>query len=90
MHIGGAANCDCTFTGTYDEIIEPEKIAYHVNLGMAVTPVVVEFFEHGSQTRMVLTQDGFPDQMISKFVTQGTLESFEKLDSELAQRGAAA
>jgi len=90
MHIGGHANCDCTFTGTYDEIIEPQKIAYQVNLGPAVTRVTVEFFEEGPQTRMVLTQEGLPDEMIIKFVTQGTLESFDKLDDVLAVIGASA
>jgi uncharacterized protein YndB with AHSA1/START domain len=84
MHIGGQADCDCTFVGAYDEIVEPEKIAYHINLGPAVTSVVVEFFEQAGQTRIVLTQEGFPDDMIVKFVTQGTLESFEKLDGVLA------
>lgn len=90
MHIGGHANCDCTFTGTYYEIIEPQKIAYQVNLGPAVTRVTVEFFEEGPQTRMVLTQEGFPDEMIIKFVTQGTIESFDKLDDVLAVIGASA
>jgi uncharacterized protein YndB with AHSA1/START domain len=90
MHIGGHANCDCSFTGTYEEIIEPQKIAYQVNLGPAVTRVIVEFFEEGSQTRMVLTQEGFLDEMIIKFVTQGTLESFDKLDGILAVIGASA
>ena len=86
MHIGGHANCDCSFTGTYEEIIEPQKIAYQVNLGPAVTRVIVELFEEGSQTRMVLTQEGFPNEMIIKFVTQGTLESFDKLDSVLTSQ----
>jgi uncharacterized protein YndB with AHSA1/START domain len=90
MHIGGHANCDCTFTGTYEEIIEPQKIAYQINLGPAVTRIAIEFFDQGDQTRMVLTQDGFPDDMIIKFVTQGTLESFDKLDSVLAVQEASA
>jgi uncharacterized protein YndB with AHSA1/START domain len=90
MHIGGHASCDCTFTGTYDELVEPSKIAYHVNLGPAVTRVVVEFFDQAGKTRMVLTQDDFPDEVIVKFVTQGTLESFEKLDTVLTSQGASA
>jgi uncharacterized protein YndB with AHSA1/START domain len=90
MHIGGHANCDCSFAGTYDEIIEPQKIAYQVNLGPAVARVTVEFFEEGPQTRMVLIQDGFPDEMIIKFVTQGTLESFDKLDEVLVVLGVSA
>jgi uncharacterized protein YndB with AHSA1/START domain len=90
MHIGGQANCDCSFTGTYEEIIEPQKIAYQVNLGPAVTRVIVEFFEEGAQTRMVLTQEGFPNEMIIKFVTQGTLESFDKLDQVLTSQSVSA
>jgi uncharacterized protein YndB with AHSA1/START domain len=90
MHIGGQANCDCTFTGTYDELVEPSKIAYRVNLGPAVTRFVVEFSELAGKTRMVLIQEGFPDEMIVKFVTQGTLESFEKLDGVLTLQGASA
>ena len=87
MHIGGHANCDCTFTGTYDAIVEPSKIAYHVNLGPVVTSVTVEFFDEAGQTRMVLTQEGFPDEMMIKFVLQGTRESFDKLDGVLAAKG---
>src|SRR5438067_4319500 len=34
-----------TFTGTYEEIVEPERIVYRANLGPAVTRVMVEFFE---------------------------------------------
>ena len=90
MHIGGQANCDCIFTGTYDEIDETSKIAYHVNLGPAVTKVSVEFLDHAGRTRMVLTQEGFPDDTIIKFVTQGTLESFDKLDGVLAVQRASA
>ncbi len=75
-------------TGVYDEIIEPEKIAYHVNLGPATARVVVEFFDLGRQTKLVLTQDGFPDAMIVKFVSQGTMESLEKLDQLLLAQAA--
>lgn len=74
-----------TITGTYDEIVEPERIAYHADLGFAVTRVLVEFFEQGDRTRVVLTQEGFPDENLSKTVSQGTTESFDKLDSILAR-----
>jgi uncharacterized protein YndB with AHSA1/START domain len=77
-----------TIRGVYDEIIEPEKIAYHVNLGPATTRVTVEFIEEGQQTRVVLTQDGFPDPSIVKIVSQGTLESLDKLDQLLLAQAA--
>ena len=35
-----------TITGTYDEIVEPEKIVYHVNLGPATTQVAIEFISN--------------------------------------------
>jgi uncharacterized protein YndB with AHSA1/START domain len=78
MDIEGAGTH--TITGVYDEIIEPEKIAYHVNLGPATTRVVIEFIEQGRQTKVVLTQEGFPDQSLVKIVSVGTLESLEKLE----------
>jgi uncharacterized protein YndB with AHSA1/START domain len=86
MDITGAGQH--TITGVYDEIIEPEKIAYHVNLGPATTRVTVEFLEQGKQTKVVLTQIGFPDQNIIKIVSQGTLESLEKLERLLLAQAA--
>src|SRR5580658_6625222 len=64
MDIEGAGKH--TITGVYDEIVEPAKIAYHVNLGPATTRVTVEFIELGRQTKVVLTQEGFPDPTIVK------------------------
>jgi uncharacterized protein YndB with AHSA1/START domain len=92
MHIGGHANCDCVFTGTFDEIIEPQKISYQVDLGGPVpakSRVTIEFFAEGPHTRMVLTQENLPGEIIP-FVQQGTLESFDKLDAVLATQGVAA
>jgi hypothetical protein len=37
-----------------------------------------------AQTKMILTQVGFPAQNICERVSQGTTESFDKLDSLLA------
>jgi uncharacterized protein YndB with AHSA1/START domain len=86
MHIRGAG--DFSFSGVYDEIVEPEKIAYHADLsgapgGPPAARVVIEFFEQGRQTKVVLTQDGFPDEFTCKMVSQGTSESFDKLDNML-------
>lgn len=78
LNIAGA--CEFTFTGTYDEIVEPERIAYHAQFGPTVMSVLVEFFEQGQPTRVVLTQEGFPDENSCKTVSQGTTESFDKLD----------
>jgi uncharacterized protein YndB with AHSA1/START domain len=79
MQITGAG--EFSYKGQYDEIIEPEKIAYHADMGGAITRVVVEFFDQGAQTKMVLNQIGFPAQNICQMVSQGTTESFDKLDS---------
>jgi len=83
MQIAGAG--EFTITGHYDEIVEPEKIAYRANLGaFATVRVLVEFFEQGNQTRVVLTQEGLADENIRKTVSLGTTESFGKLESLLA------
>jgi uncharacterized protein YndB with AHSA1/START domain len=77
MQIKGAGKF--SFTATYDEIVEPERIVYHANLGSATTRVVVEFFDEGDQTKMVLTQEGPRTRTSAKIVSQGTMESFERL-----------
>lgn len=86
MYITGAG--EFTITGTYDEIVEPERIAYHVNLGPATTRLVVEFIEQGNQTKVVLTQEGFPDENLSRIVSEGTMESLDKLEEILAAQPA--
>jgi uncharacterized protein YndB with AHSA1/START domain len=86
MQITGAG--EFSYKGQYDEIAEPEKIAYHVDFGGTITRVVVEFIEEGAQTKMVLTQVGFPAQNICQMVSQGTMESLDKLDSLLASQAA--
>src|SRR5580658_2030139 len=54
MQIAGKG--EFTITGKYDEIVVPEKIVYHADLGFGVTRVLVEFHELGNRTKMVLTQ----------------------------------
>ena len=77
MQIEGAG--EFTFTGTYDEIVVPKKIAYHADFGQFTAKIVVEFIEQDGRTKVVLTQDGFPDEFHCKTVSQGTTESWEKL-----------
>jgi uncharacterized protein YndB with AHSA1/START domain len=88
MQIAGAG--EFTFTGQYVEIVEPEKIVYDANFGPATSRVSLEFFEQGTGTKLVLTQDGFPNEMMCKVVSQGTDESFDKLDSRLSSQAVAA
>jgi len=73
-----------TVTGQYDEIIVPERLAYHANLGFATIHAVVEFIEQGKQTKVILTHDGFPEESFCKIVSQGTSESLDKLDGLLS------
>lgn len=87
MQIAGKG--EFTITGKYDEIVVPEKIAYHADLGFGVTRVVIEFFEQGDRTKVVLTQEGLPDDFLSQTVSHGTTESFDKLDAILAREPAA-
>jgi uncharacterized protein YndB with AHSA1/START domain len=90
--------CEFSFIGTYEEIVVPERISYRADLGQGITRMIVEFFDlgdrnqgdrnqgdrnQGDRTRVVLTQDGFRDPGSRKIVSQGTLESLDKLDSIL-------
>jgi uncharacterized protein YndB with AHSA1/START domain len=77
MQLAGAG--EFTLRGTYEEIIEPERIVYSANMGPVVTRVTVEFVEQGRGTKVVLEHDGLPDEFLCKTVSQGTTESLEKL-----------
>lgn len=79
-----------TINGTYEEIVVPEKIRYRLDMGMAVTHVLIEFFPEGKRTKVVLTQGGFPNEESCKIVSHGTDESFDKLDTILSVNAAAA
>lgn len=87
MQIRGAG--EFTYKGQYDEIVEPEKIAYHADFGPLTTRVLVEFFELGTRTKMVLTQVGFPSQEMCGQVSKGTSESFDKLEAALGRQAVA-
>lgn len=84
MQIAGAG--EYTFAGRYEEIIEPERIVYTANMGPATIRVTIEFFDEGERTKVVVTQEGFPDPKLGHIVSQGMNESFTKLDELLAQR----
>jgi uncharacterized protein YndB with AHSA1/START domain len=81
--------CEFSFSGKYDEIVKPERIVYHADFGQAVTRVVVEFFEQGQSTKVVLTHEQCPDEIFCKTVSQGTAESLDKLDSLVASQAVA-
>jgi Activator of Hsp90 ATPase homolog 1-like protein len=51
-----------------------------VNLGPATTRVAIEFIAQGNQTEVILTQMGFPDENLSRIVSEGTAESLARLD----------
>jgi uncharacterized protein YndB with AHSA1/START domain len=82
MQIAGKG--EYTFAGRYEEIIAPERIVYTANMGPAVIRVTIDFFDEGEGTKVVVTQEGFPDPKLGQIVSQGMNESFEKLDELLA------
>ena len=84
MRIQGAG--EMSFAGVYDEIIEPERIAYHAQFGPITVRVTVDFITLGDQTKIVLTQDGLPSSEICNRVSEGTTDAFDKLDQLLARQ----
>ena len=76
FRVGGSFTCvmqiagtgEFTYKGVYDEIVEPEKIAYHADFGPTTTRVVVEFIDlPNAQTKLVLTQVGFPARVFARW-----------------------
>jgi len=82
MHIEGVG--DMVYTGAFDEIVEPERIVYHANFGPMTARITVEFIDLGEQTKMILTQEGFPSQEICGFVSEGFTAAFDRLEEVLA------
>jgi uncharacterized protein YndB with AHSA1/START domain len=74
-----------TIFGTYEEIIEPERIVYRAIYGPVTTRVTVEFFVEGKGTQVVITQAGVPEAF-SKTVSDGTTESLEALAPLIASQ----
>lgn len=77
--------CQFNLTGTYKEIVIPERISYCADIARSTIRTTVEFLDQGEHTAVLLTQDGFADSASCKFVSEGTSESFDKLDALLAE-----
>ncbi len=74
------------YSGTYEEIIEPEKIVYSADFGSMKAQVTVEFIADGkNRTRLVLTQVGFPDPSLREIVSGGFTAALDKLEKFLLQ-----
>lgn len=87
MQIAGAG--EFTLRGRYEEIVPGERIVYTVDLGAAVSRVTVEFSDFGAGTKVVLTHEGLPGEFLRKTISQGTTESFDKLEPLAAIRAVA-
>ncbi len=81
--------CDFTVRGYYDEIVVPERIVYRADLGIAVTRVVVKFSDVSGGTKVLLKQDGFPDDFTCEMVIEGTRQSFDSLETIFTMSGRA-
>ena len=87
MYIEGVG--EMVYTAEYDEIIEPEKIAWHAEFGPLVSRVAVEFIAQGGQTKVILIQEGFPEQGLTNIVSEGFGAAFDKLERVLSEELAA-
>jgi uncharacterized protein YndB with AHSA1/START domain len=77
--------CDFLLTAIYEEIVVPERIRYVLDTGQQKINVLVEFFEHGATTKVIVTQDGFQSTESCQIISQGTNDSLDELHSLLAQ-----
>ena len=78
MQIDGCG--ECLYVGTFEDIIEPEKISYHAEFGGSPTYVVVQFIDLGAKTKLILTQQGFPSQDTRPIIAEGFNAGFDKLE----------
>lgn len=81
MHLEGIG--EHPYRGTFDEIVEPELIAYHVDINGTRADIRVEFFEEGEKTKLVLVQTGFPEMPemdLREIISVGFTAALEKLD----------
>lgn len=82
MNVEGAG--EMTYRGTFDEIIEPERIVYHAQFGPMTAKITVEFLEQGNQTKLILTEDWFPAPELCQIVSQGLNDWLDELERLLA------
>ncbi len=83
LHITGRG--EFTIHGTYEEIVEPERIVYQAKYGLFSTRVTVEFSVDGDGTQVVITQDGVPEPF-SQTISGGTTESLDALAPLIGRR----
>jgi uncharacterized protein YndB with AHSA1/START domain len=88
MVVEGAG--EMVYSGVYDEIVEPEKIAWHSDFVGSMARVTVEFIAQGSQTKLILTQVGFPAPDLCKIVSEGLTAAMDKLERLLIGQAALA
>jgi uncharacterized protein YndB with AHSA1/START domain len=74
---------EMTYTGRFNEIIEPEKISWSAQFGPLTSRVTVEFIALGNQTKLILTQEGFPSKDLCPIVSEGFTAAFNKLEKLL-------
>jgi uncharacterized protein YndB with AHSA1/START domain len=79
------AGGEFTATGQYEEIVVPEKIVYTSNLGFCTVTISIQFFDEGAGTRLIMVYDGLPEEGFGTPISQGTGESFDKLDVVLSE-----
>jgi hypothetical protein len=89
MQFAGAG--EYTFTRRYERSLSRSesfmpRTWYAANRGPAMIHVTIEFLDEGEGTKMVVTQEDFPDPRLGQIVSQGIGESFEKLDELLTMR----
>ena len=77
MQIEGCGEYE--YAAVFDEILEPERIAYTAQFPDHTERVTVQFHAQGEGTRLILTQVGFPDPKFCQIVSEGFTSAFEKL-----------
>lgn len=75
---------EMSYSGVFDEIVEPERIVYHWDFGPSPIVVHVDFEALGQQTRLTVRKEGFPAQELCERVSEGLAESFDKLARVIA------
>ena len=82
MQIQGCG--EYAYRGTYDDIVEPERIAYRAQSRAGTERVMVEFIDRVDETLVIVTHD-LPDRTACEMVAGGFSASFDKLAELLAK-----